>query len=83
MPTTIRNLRNGEWITRETLTAGEARQILAKAEQEGLSGMSKVNKSLTKQQGHDILLRGIAKYGDGDAIPAVIAKNIKREFGGL
>ena len=86
MPTTVRSWsgRRRGWEDRETLTIGEVRQILERAQAEGLTGMSRVNKGLTKQQAYDIL-SGVLEEGKADDEPVeyLAVKNIQREFGGL
>jgi len=81
MSITNRELVGMKWVTRETLTAGEARAILAAAKKRGLHGMGKINSGLTKQQAWDILSAGIENVADHDPIHSIAAKNITREFG--
>ena len=64
MSTTVRELYRNKWVSRKTLTAGEARAILAKAKADGLSGMGKVNRGLTRQQSWDILSAAIGDVAD-------------------
>ena len=81
--TTIRELWNDEWVERPTLTAGEARAILARAKERGwLDGTpARLNKGLTRKQAWEILSAGIKDRADDYAIDSLIAKNIQREFG--
>ena len=66
------------------MTVGEARQILERAEAAGLTGMSRVNKSLTRQQAYDILSYVIEEgKADDEPVEHFAAKNIQREFGRL
>jgi len=64
----------------KTLTAGEARVILAAAKERGLSGMGTVNRGFTKQQAWDILRAGIAHLSDDEICHFLVARNIRREF---
>ena len=83
MPTTIREPRRGDWVIRQTITADEARQILERAANRGLTGQAKRNKSLTRQQAYDIFINAINTYDDDAPISSIIAGNIHREFGKL
>lgn len=67
------------WEDKPSITAGRAKEILAAAKADGLSGNSKINPALTKQAVFDILS---AVVGDDDEIPLryLHAKNIVREF---
>ena len=77
----VREWGSRGWVTRDTLSAGEAREILSKAKHDGLDGKAKLNRALTRQQAWDIFIAGIAKITDDHAIDSLTAKNIMREFG--
>jgi lysozyme family protein len=72
--------RGGGWVDEPTIRAGEARQIIESARSQGLIGMSRVNKALTREQAAFILERSVAAYSDDAPINFMIAKNILREF---
>ena len=63
------------------ITMGEARVLLAKAKAAGLTGTSRVNKALTKQQAFDILSSGYEGLPDDLVLRGLPAQNILREFG--
>lgn len=72
-------IRN-KWVSRDTLTAEEARAILDLAKEKGIHGPSKVNRVFTKRQSWDILSAAVESYSDDQPINPLIAKNIFREF---
>ena len=82
MPTTIMewSIRLRGYVTRDTITAGEARAIIAACRAEGLPAVSHINPSLTGEQAADILSKGIHLRGDNEPIPSIVAKHIHREF---
>ena len=61
--------------------AREARIIMERAKGKGLSGVSRINKTATRQIVFDILWSGVEGIPDEDAIDNLVARNIKREFG--
>ena len=81
MGKTNREMYKGKWVSRKTLTAGEARAILAAAKERKLSGMGKVNRGLTRQQTWDIMSAGIKDIADDAPVHSIVARNIRREFG--
>ncbi len=74
--------RGGQHVTNPTLTVGKARRICeAGKAATGLVGMSRVNKTMTLQQSHDILSGAGAGKPDDYPLNSMAAKNILREFG--
>lgn len=73
----------GDYMRRETCTAGEARKFLAdpKVVAQVSDKPAKLNKNLTKRQAYDIMVKGIADDPDDKKLHPVIYKNIIREFG--
>lgn len=59
----------------------EARALFAGAKARGLTGPSRVNKGLTKQQAFDILSAGWEDESDDYVLRGLPAQNILREFG--
>lgn len=76
-------LRN-KWIERETITVGEFRKLSEHIKSilgENPQGGSKINKSLTKKQAVDILLKNCyLDKKETDKIHFLSWRNIKREF---
>ena len=81
--TTVRKYdrRRGGWDDVPSIFAGDARVLIATARVRGLVGISRVNKSLTREQVADILAKSIEAVPDSVAIHHLIARNILREFG--
>ena len=63
------------------ITVAEARALFAGAQARGLTGPSRVNKGLTKQQAFDILSVVYEDKPDTYVICGLVAQNILREFG--
>ena len=63
------------------ITMAEARALFADAQARGLTGPSRVNKGLTKQQAFDILSGAYEDEPDIYVIRGLPAQNILREFG--
>jgi hypothetical protein len=77
----VRTLRRGKWVTRKTITVATAKIILEKAKKQGLTGMSKVNRGLTKQETYDILGKPLEVLPDDKKLNPLHARNLVREFG--
>lgn len=75
------NKANAKRLARQGITVGHARALLAKAKAAGLTGASRVNKGLTKQQAYDILSSGYEDSPDDRMLWGLAAQNILREFG--
>ena len=79
--TTYRHKFGGCFENIPTLTVGKAMDILEKVKEHGLTGMSRVNKSLTKEQAYQLLSSGLNDLSDDKPIGYLHAKNIVCEFG--
>lgn len=79
--TTDRYYLHHSWEIQPTLTVKRASEICESAKQCGLFGISKINRSLTKQQAYDILSKGFGSTNPEDKIHFLAARNIIKEFG--
>lgn len=75
--------RRGDWVSKPSITAGEAVAFLEAIKDQVSDGPSRVNKGLPAWVAWQIFHKAAKAIDPTHAIHALVFKNIKKEFGHL